>query len=215
MTDSPKLKRPYRSNRRQAQARETRRQIVEAARRQFTENGYMGATIEAIAQEADVAPETIYAIYGNKRTLLASVIEVAVGGDDQPVAVLQRSGAQAVLQLSDPVQQLQMFAEDIAKILERVAPLFGVMRAAARTEPEIADLLHALLAERFQNLSRFVGHVAARTALRSAIDETTASETVWAMTSPEIFSLFTADRGWTRAQYARWLGDALVRWLLP
>src|SRR5512139_1844715 len=98
MTKPRKTKRPYNSARRQAQARETRRQIIEAARLLFSEHGYTGATIEAIAEEAGVAPETIFATFGNKRTILAAVIDVAVGGDAQPVPLLQRPGPQAVLQ---------------------------------------------------------------------------------------------------------------------
>src|SRR5512141_1870147 len=139
MTKPRKIKRPYNSTRRQAQARETRRQIIEAARRLFAEHGYAGATIEAIAQEAGVAPETIFTTFGNKRTILAALIDVAVGGDEQSIPLLQRPGPQTVLQEHDPIRQLQMFAEDIAGILERVAPVFEIMRMAAKTEPDITD----------------------------------------------------------------------------
>ena len=58
--------------------------------------GYAGATIEAIAQEAGVAPETIFAVFGNKRTILAKLIDVVVGGDDLQY-VFQSQNAQADL----------------------------------------------------------------------------------------------------------------------
>src|SRR5262245_18708906 len=137
MAKSQKSKRPYNSTRRQAQARETRRQVVEAARQLFIAHGYAGATIDAIAHTAGVAPETIFATFGNKRTMLAAVMDVAVAGDDKPVPLLKRRGPQEVLQQSEPAQLLQLFAADISNILERVAPLFVVMRVAAKTEPEI------------------------------------------------------------------------------
>src|SRR5512139_2006780 len=161
MTKPRKTKRPYNSTRRQAQARETRRQIIEAARRLFSEHGYAGATIEAIAREAGVAPETIFATFGSKRAILAALIDVAVGGDQQPIPLLQRPGPQTVLQEHDPVRQLQLFAADIAAILERVAPVFGIMRVAAKTEPDITELLQNLLEERLQNLAAFVHGVSA------------------------------------------------------
>ena len=66
-------KRKYDSSRRQAQARETRRLITEAARNLFFDRGYSGATIDAIAQTAGVAAETVYAIFGSKRKILAHV----------------------------------------------------------------------------------------------------------------------------------------------
>jgi AcrR family transcriptional regulator len=215
MAKSTKPKRPYNSTRRQAQARETRRQIVEAARKLFVEYGYAGATIEAIAQEAGVSPETIFATFGNKRAILAALIDVEVGGDDQPIPLLQRPGPQTVLQEHDPVRQLQLFAADISGILTRVAPVFAIMRAAAKTEPDIAELLKNLLEERLHNMAAFVQSVSAHSSLRAGLDDAQAAEIVWTITSPEVFSLLTVDRGWPRERYAHWLGDTLARLLLP
>ena len=198
MTKPKKTKRPYDSTRRQAQARETHRQIIEAARRLFAEHGYAGATIEAIAQEAGVAPETIFATFGNKRTILAALIDVAVGGDEQPIPLLQRPGPQTVLQELDPVRQLQLFAEDISAILERVAPVFAIMRVAAKTEPDIAELLKNLLEKRLQNITAFVRSLSAHGPLREGLDDAQAAEIVCTITSPEVFSLLTVDRGWSK-----------------
>jgi AcrR family transcriptional regulator len=215
MTQRQKPKRSYNSTRRQAQARETRQQILEAARRLFAAHGYAGATIEAIAQEAAVAPETIFAAFGNKRSILANLIAVSVGGDDQAIPLLQRPGLQTVLQEHDPVRQLQLFARDITEILERVTPVFEMMRMAAKTEPDIAEMLKNLLAERLHNLATFVQHLSAHSPLRTGLDDAQAADIVWAITSPEVFSLLTVDRGWSRERYIHWLGDTLTRLLLP
>ena len=45
--------------------------ISEAARALFVERGYTATTIEAIAKEAGVGISTVYAVYGNKREILA------------------------------------------------------------------------------------------------------------------------------------------------
>jgi AcrR family transcriptional regulator len=215
LSQNQKPRRPYRSTRRQAQARQTRRQILAAAGDLFVEKGYNGATIEAIAQKAGVAQETIFAVFGNKRNLLSTLVDVAVGGDELPITLLERPGPQKVLRESDPVQQLQMFAADIANILERVAPLFEVLRMAAKTEADIAELLQNLLAGRMRNMEVFVGQLAAHSPLRQGLDAAQAAESVWALTSPEVYNLFTIDRGWPKEKYVSWLGDALVRLLLP
>ena len=212
---SMKPKRPYNSTRRLEQARETRRQIIAAARRMFIEHGYVGATIESIAQEADVAPETVFAIFGNKRTILANLVAVSVGGDDQPIPLLQRAGPQTVLREQDAVQQIHLFAQDISGILERVAPVFVIMRMAAKTEPDIADLLKNILGERLRNLGVFVERLSTRGPLREGLDIPTATEIVWTITSPEVYSLLTVDRQWSKERYVGWLGDSLVRLLLP
>ena len=215
MAKSRKPKRPYNSARRQAQARETRRQIVEAARKLFVEYGYAGATIEAIAREAGVAPETIFATFGNKRAILAALIDVSVGGDEQPIPLLQRPGPQTVLQEIDPVRLLQLFAADISGILERVAPVFAIMRVAAKTEPDIAELLKNRLEQRLRNLTAVAQRLAAQNALREDLTVEQTAEIIWTITSPEVYNLLTVDRGWPRERYAHWLCDTLARLLLP
>jgi AcrR family transcriptional regulator len=215
MTQPEKPKRRYNSTRRRAQARETRRQITEAARQLFTERGYTGATIEAVAQEAGVAPETIYAVFGNKRAILAHLIDISVGGDDEPILLLQRPGPQAVFQERDPRQQLHLFAQDISTILERVAPIFEIMRFAAKTESDIADLLQNILRERLQNMELLVQHLSKQGPLQEGVANLQAAETVWTLTSPEVFRLLTVDRAWSREQYIQWLADTLTRLFLP
>lgn len=215
MTQQGSPKRRYDSSKRQAAARATRRQILEAARLLFSERGYAGATIEAIAQEAGVAPETVYAHFGSKQAILAHLIDLSVGGDDEPVSLLERPGPQAALRDPDPRRQLQLFAQDITVILERVAPIFEIMRLAAKTEPEIAELLQGLLRQRLENMAVFIQHLAGHGPLRDGVAPAQAAETVWALSSPELFRLYTVDRGWSSAQYSAWLADALTRILLP
>jgi len=208
-------KRKYNSSRRKDQARQTRLQIMEAARKLFIERGYAGATIEAIAQEAGVAPETVYAIFGNKRTTLASLLDISIGGDDQPVGILERPEHQAVMRDTDQRQQLAKFAKGMSEIMSRAAPIFEVMRSAAKLEPEINEYLQNLLKERLQNLTRFIKSITANGPLRDGLDEKEAGEIIWAITSPELFQLLTLDRRWTKEKYTEWLTDTLIRLLLP
>lgn len=215
MKSSTPTKRSYRSARRREQAEQTRLDILQAAREQFIQAGYTGATIKAIARQAGVAPETIYAAFGSKRALLAGLFSLAVGGDEQPIPLLQRPGPQAVLSEPDPVKRLHRFAADIVLILDRVAPLFGVARAAAKSEPEIDALLRAILAERLQTMREFSALIAAHGGLRPGLDIAGAAETIWALTSPELFSLLTGDLAWPRERYVAWLGASLARLLLP
>jgi AcrR family transcriptional regulator len=215
MSDSTQPKRTYHSARRQAQARQTRQQIADAARKLFIRRGYAGATIEAIAQEANVAPETVYAIFGNKWKILRHVLDIAVGGDDAPIHLLDRPEPQAVFQETDQRRQLRLFARNIAAIIERVAPVFEIMQIAAKNEPEIADLVQHALEERWHNLQTMIRQVAANGPLREGLDPARAADIVWTLTSAEVFLLLTTNRGWSRDQYSEWLADSLIRLLLP
>jgi AcrR family transcriptional regulator len=207
--------RKYNSTRRQAQARQTRLQIAEAARLLFLERGYAGTTIEAIAEQAGVAPETIYATFKNKRNVLSFLFDISIGGDDEDIRLLDRPDPQAVLKETDQHRQLSMFATGINQILQRAAPVFETLRIAAKTEPEIAELVQRLLRERMTNMSMVAKSVAANGPLREGLNRTRAAELIWAMTSPELYLLFNRDRGWTDEQYIQWLTETLVRLLLP
>jgi AcrR family transcriptional regulator len=214
MGDETRTKRKYVSHRRQAQARETRSQIVEAARRLFIARGYTGTTIEQIAQEADVSVETVYAVFGNKRALLSRLVGVSVVGDDEPVPLLEREGPQAVRREHNQQRQIAIFAHDIREIMERVGPVFGIMRTAAETEPDIAALLRGILEERMQGMAQFVRWLAGNGRLRAAMSLEDAAETTWAVTSAEVHHLLTVDRGWSGDRYEAWLRDTLTRLLL-
>jgi TetR/AcrR family transcriptional regulator, regulator of autoinduction and epiphytic fitness len=208
-------KRKYDSSRRQLQARETKMQIVRAAHTQFIERGYLGATIEAIASQAGVSQETIYAIFKNKRNILSFLLDLSVGGDDQPIPILDRPEPQAIMHDTDQRRQITMFARDITGILARVTPIFEIMREAAKSEPEIAGLLKHMLDERLQNMIRFASSVIINGKLRDEMNEMDAGEIAWTITSPEIFHLLTVDRGWAKEKYIQWLTDTLMRLLLP
>ncbi len=215
MTNSSQPKRPYNGTRRQAQARQTRQQIAEAARKLFSQRGYGGATMQAIAQEADIPLATVYSAFVSKRNLLAYLLDISIAGDDAPIPMLERPDAQAILQESDPRQQLRMMAHGIATVTERVAPMFEIMRMAAKTEPEIADLLQQMLQQRWQNMAMVIQHVVANGPLRAGITTEQATDIVWTLMSAEVFLLLTSGRGWSQVQYGEWLADSLIRLLLP
>jgi AcrR family transcriptional regulator len=213
MPQKTKTKRKYDSSRRKGQALETQTQILGAAQRLFVERGYEGTSIDAVAKEAGVAPETIYSIFGNKRAILSRVVDVAVVGDNDPIPLLARSYIKEVEAETDQRRQIEMFAQRIQIIMSHVAPLFDVMRSAAKTEPEIDATLKKYLNGRIQGMNYFFDCVRANGALR--MDKQIAVETLWTLTSAEVYSLLIRDRGWSAREYEHWLAATLIRLLLP
>jgi AcrR family transcriptional regulator len=210
-----RTKRAYNSSRRKEQAVQTRRQIVEAARELFIARGYAGATIEAIALAAGVAEETVYAAFKNKRTILAKLFEVSLVGDDLPIPLLERQGPQAAMNETDQHRQIELFADDIYEIMSRVAPLFDVMRGAAKTEADIAEMLQNILNARLHGMLAFVRALVKNGPLRKDLTPEMAAETVWTLTSAEVFTLLKTNRGWSAEVHKRWLAESLKRLLLP
>ena len=58
----------------------------------------------------------------------------------------------------------------------------------------------------------FIDALAANGPLRLDLDA--ATESVWALASPELHQLLTRTRGWTRERYCAWLADSLTALLL-
>lgn len=215
MPEEQPPKRRYNSTRRQAQAAETRRQIVQAAGKLFAAHGYGGTTMEMLAREAGVAVETVYATFGNKRAVLTRLVDVSVVGDEEPGDLLDRPGPQAVRRETDQRRQIGMFAHDIRTIMQRMSPIFEILRSAAKTEPEIAALLEQILQARLQGMAFFIEALLLNGALRPGLSATSAAETAWALSSAEMYRLLTVDRGWSGEQYEAWLGESLILLLLP
>ena len=203
--------RRYRSHRRREQAEQTRQRVLDAAATLFEERGYEGASIAAIAAEAQVSEETVYARFRNKRTLLGELVRSAVRGDD-PAPVPEQQGPRAIVTAIDQHEQLRLFAADIVLRLERAAPLVAIVAGASRSEPELAELLARLHADRLKNLRVLVDALAGNGPLRLPDNE--ALETVWALTSPELHQLLSRGRGWTRRRYCDWLAESLAQLVL-
>ena len=137
-----------------------------------------------------------------------------MGGDDQHIPILQRPNPQNVLHTLDAFRQLELFAQDMSNILERVHPIINIMRMAAKTEPEIAELLRISLVERLRNLTIVVNNLSTHHPLKDKMGVDQASEILWAISSPELFSLMTVDLGWPKEKYTLWLSNTLSMLLL-
>ncbi|MDH4364506.1 MAG: TetR family transcriptional regulator [Acidimicrobiia bacterium] len=99
-----------------------------------------GTTIAAVADQADVAVQTVYASFGTKRALLAAAIDVAIAGDDEPVPVDDRPWMRPVWEAADEAGTLRAYAAAVCLIQSRVALLFRALEAGAAAEPELRQL---------------------------------------------------------------------------
>jgi AcrR family transcriptional regulator len=207
--------RQYDSSHRQSQALLTRETITEAAYKLFLKRGYAGATITAIAKEARLSAETIYATFNNKRGILAHLVNISVVGDEEPEPLLKRSFVTATADEPDQHKQIAMFAQQMCDIMGRMAPIFEIMRTAAKTEPDIAEMRNNVLQERQKGMAYFVRSLASHGGLCEGLTTEKATDIVFALSSGEMFNVFNQDLGWSEEQYVLWLRDALTATLLP
>jgi AcrR family transcriptional regulator len=212
---SVKSRRPYRSRLRAEQAAQTRLRILEAAGALFAERGYVAVTIDSVAENAGVATDTVYAIFGNKRGVLSAVVDLRVTGSAEGSDVLMGEGPRALHQLTDQRQMVASFAADIAQRVERVRPIDDVLRSAAAIDSDIADLRARMQENRFDKLGVFTERLAALGPLRGEMDAEEATATAWMLTSPEVNRMLRDVRRWSSQRYSEWLSATLLRLLLP
>jgi AcrR family transcriptional regulator len=208
-------KRKYDATRRQAKALEAQANIIATARALFIAKGYAGVTIEAIARQAKVAPETIYAVFTNKRTILSRAVGLAVETEGGPIPALLSAYIREVASERNQHRQIQMFAQRMRLFFSQIAPLVEVMRTAAKTESEINGLLKKYLDDRFQGMGFFIDCLLANGPLRDGLSKLSAVETIWVLASAEIYNLLVGDRDWSGEEYEVWLSESLDRLLLP
>ena len=217
MNENVKPRRRYDSTRRQAQAAQTRQDILDAAHQLFLDRGYAGTTLAAIAQAAGVVVETIYRAHGSKAELFKAVVRAAVAGGATraQVPVEQRPAIAAVIAEPDPHRQLELYAATQPGIHARAGPLLRVLIGAAATDPELARLWDQIEDERRNGLARFAQLLTDRGALRPELSVEEARDLLWALNSLTVHDLLVLGCGWSPERYRHWLAGTLARELLP
>ena len=191
---------------REERAEVTRRRIVQAARVLFARDGYAATTLRAIASEAGVAVQTVYAIYGSKAGVLRALRESVL---HQPEA--EASFAAAVAEPA-PRRRLELVARSIRQRWEQGADIAGIHQAAALTDPGIRDELEDVLRRRRAGLDLLAR--ALEPDLAPGLDPHRAGAILDALTLPELWAELIDLHGWTPDQYEAWLRGVLVQQLL-
>src|SRR5262249_8099202 len=131
MTGPVNPRRKYDSARRSRQAAATRREILEAARRLFEEQGYAATTVAAVAAEAGVALKTVYVAFESKAGLLRALWNLLLRGDEDDVPIAERALYREVLEAPDAESQLRLNARNSRAGKERIGAVAEIIRTAA------------------------------------------------------------------------------------
>ena len=140
-----------RSGRRAGESK-TSEAILEAAREQFAEHGYKGATIRAIGARAKVDPALVHHFYGTKEALFAAAMQLPVIPSEVIAAAFEsglasRAAGELVVQTALTLWETDGFKETF----------LGLLRSAM-TSDEASRMLREYVAESILGpLARLVG----------------------------------------------------------
>lgn len=199
-------RRSYRSEMRAQQAARTREVITRAARRLFEKNGFAASTIAAIATEAGVSQQTVYAAFGSKAALVRAILGQMEESADAAV------WRQRIATEEDATRILTAFAQWTRAFYEASSPSFSIAREAL---PELAELTAEGNEQRRRALESLVGRIVEAGGLRDGLSKAEAVDRAWLLTGIHPYLDATQGCGWTPAAYADWLAESLVQQLLP
>lgn len=192
---------------RQRQAEITANLIVSAAKFLFLEKGYANTTIESIAERAEVAASTVYAVFGSKRGILGAIRaawheethirEVVYGSFDASVS---------------PEERIEKLTKATRLQWEMGAEVVLIYKGAAAADPEAAAELNLALEGRRKGMANFA--LSLENHLRSGLNSTQATAILQALCSPEVFNELVRNSGWSLDEYELWLIRILKHELL-
>lgn len=209
-----KRRRTYSSPRRQQQAAETRRSILDAAQLLFERDGFPGTTMDAIASEAAVSLKTVYLAFDTKGRLLRAVWDRALKGDESEAPVAVRPWYVEVLEERDPERKLRLLAANACVVKQRIGALLRVMRDAAPSDPDGRELWELIQSDFYANQRAVVESLDRTHDLAPHLDVRRATDLLWTLNHPDLWLLLVGQRGWTPSDFETWLGDTLCAQIL-
>jgi AcrR family transcriptional regulator len=202
----PRVNPQSRTSRRE-RAAATRSRMIRAAYDLFCERGYRATTMEAIAQRAGVAVQTLYFTFHTKDELLQAVHEWTVLTDDPTPPPLQEWYLAAMAE-SDARRALAMLIEGLATIESRVAPMIPVFHAVS-ADPA-GEIYRRAQVLRRQGMEDCIDALSKKARLRPGLTRRRAADLLYILAGPEAYRSFVLEAGWTERQWVTWTTQTLT-----
>lgn len=196
------MQRKYTSPLREQQAGVTRERILEATKKLLAESGYAKTTIDAIAREAVVSPQTVYAAFKNKRNIISALIHKNLETELDDLY-------KKTVQLEDVRARLEGFEEITLKCHVKISAENSLLRNAGILSPELARIQKDCEA-RGREIQRGYNQALLKgVKLKKGLTLDKALDIFWYIIKYEAYSAFVLECGWTEAEYKGWLCESL------
>jgi AcrR family transcriptional regulator len=201
-------RRPYRSPLREAAAARTRAQIRAAGARLFVERGYVTTTVRDIADAAGVAVRTVFTSFpGGKLQVFHDALNVAIAGDEAPIAIADREEVRA--SLTDPEHIVDALVDLGTTIQERAGRLIMTMIESSGADQDMQRLASEGEAANTANLRAVAEALDRFGLLREPVDVDRATDILVALCSPHVHHILRQHRGWAALDYREWLTETI------
>ena len=200
--------RPYEQRQRAEAAERTRRRILETVVEHLRASPSQPVSVEEIAERAEVARSTVYAIFGSRAGLFDAVAAHVLEHDayDRLLEAKFETDAREHLRAG-----FQSGVEMLARERDVVRALFSM---AQLDEDAVGAVVRRREQERAKGMRRLVKRLREQNLLAPGVSPARAEHTLWVLTSFESFDLLYTGRGLSADAAARLLTEAAERALL-
>jgi AcrR family transcriptional regulator len=207
---SGEVKRSYSSPLREQGAAYTRLLVRDAGHRLFARDGFVATSIKKIAYEASVSERTVYTHYKNKVEIFQDALNVAIAGDEEPVAMRDRPEFEEVLSTPSAAEMISEMVRRNGAILERAGALIMAGIESSGADADMRRISgegeHAMRA----NCLALAEALIATGEVRPEFDADAVADVLTTMLSPHVHQLL----GWPADRYQAWLVESLQNSLL-
>lgn len=194
--------------RRALQAEQTRRDILQAARRRFAAHGYAATSLKDVAADAGVSVQTLYDSIGSKADLVRRLndlvdIEADVG------AIAATVGTE-----DDPTVIARVPARVTRRLVERCDDILRAALTGAQAEPDLGVVIEEGGRRHRAGALSVAGRLAGLSALRPGLTVDAAATTIAALADYRLALILMDDHGLDLDQVEDWIAAMIVRAVL-
>ena len=175
--------------------------MLDAAYELFCSDGYRTTTMEAIADRAGVAVQTLYFTFHTKDELFQEVHERTVLGDENLPPPMQPwyLAAVAAEDITDAVRHV---CRGVLSISRRVAQMIPAFHAVAGDPAGVVWERSQQL--RHDGMVDLVAALSKKAPLRKNVTRHQAADVLYLLLGPDLYWTMILGRGWTERQLADW-----------
>ena len=206
---APAPRRRYHSPLRREQAAATRTRILDAALALFRQHGYTATSVRAIADAAAVSLQTLYQSWGAKPAIVEALLWRVKEQINLPALFAEMAGGSR-----DPQHLLRQSAFISRRYSQAGWDVLELVHQLSPEYPEIAAVWADGEAQRYRGQHDVINWIAEAGALRPGLDPRRGADTLWTLSSHDLYRLLTRERGYDPGQYQAWLFETTAGLLL-
>ncbi len=145
---------------------------------------------------------------GRKPEILRIVVESALPGTSAEVAAVDRDYVRRIRASDSITAKIDIYAEAIMQMQQRLAPVFIALREAAHTDESCRALWAEIGERRARNMLEFAADLRSTGQMRDDLSDHMVADIIWSMNSTEYWLLLVHQRGWSPETFRDWIAEA-------